>query len=96
MSTNSTWVYKNQSIDITLGAGRDLSGTTITYLVKNPYGYSTDTPTTFVSSTAGTVIHSFSTGDLDVGGQWVIKIYEEGEQIPGHNYYLYVRERWES
>jgi hypothetical protein len=96
MSTNSTWIYKNQELSITLDAGRDITGTTITYLVKDPYGYTTDTPTTFVSSTAGTVIHTFSTGYFNKAGQWTIKINEEGTQTPGHNYYLYIRERWES
>ena len=96
MSTNSTWIYKNQSLALTLDAGRDLTGSTITYLVKNPYGYTTEVATTFVSSTDGTVIHSFSTGELNVPGQWIIKVNEEGESWPGHNYYLYVRERWET
>lgn len=94
-SSQGGFYYKNQALIVTLLSGRDIStGDTHKLLIKNPYGYTTEVTSTY-NTTDGKIRAEFSTGYFNVVGQWVLKAFDEGEQIQGENAYLYINERWE-
>ncbi len=101
-------IFKNQKLTITLtakdndGAIIDLTGRTVHFLTRDPDGnVAIDTTPTIADPTNGEVVHVHAAavppadGDLDESGDWMDKLFIDGDEVPSTRYVFHVYERWE-
>lgn len=85
-------IFVGQELELTLtckdndGTVLDLSGKTPHFLIRDPSGNVTTDTSPTVGSTAGTVMHAFSTGDIDEQGTWQNKVMLSTNDIPSTRY----------
>ena len=100
MADTSDKVFVGQALELTLrakdndGSIINLTGKTPHFLIRAPNGVVTTDNSPTVASTAGTVMHAFTTAGMTTQGQHMAKILLSTDEIPSTRYTWTVYERW--
>ena len=101
-------IFVNQKLTATLtakdndGAIINLTGRTVHYLIRDPVGnITTDTSPTIATPDNGQVEHVYAAaippadGDLDKAGDWLDKLFIDGDEVPSTRHRFKVHELWD-
>lgn len=96
MSTDG-YVYAGQEFILSLNTGVDLSDDdgNVELRIQRPDGeIVTVTPTIDTPATSGVVSYTFAAGELSQAGEWVCRVWLNGQDTPGRAFYLSVLAPW--